>query len=73
MQRKPHPARLHERVVGQDRAVQAASEAILEVTNHERLEALVEKALRAHFRPEFLNRLDEKPRTEIRIPLVISD
>ena len=37
-----------------------ASQAILEVTNQERLEALVEEALRDNFRPEFLNRLDEK-------------
>ncbi len=37
-----------------------ASQAILEVNDPEQLEAIVEEALRANFRPEFLNRLDEK-------------
>ncbi|HXP91408.1 MAG TPA: AAA family ATPase, partial [Fibrobacteria bacterium] len=37
-----------------------ASQAILEISDPERLEAVVEDALRANFRPEFLNRLDEK-------------
>jgi ATP-dependent Clp protease ATP-binding subunit ClpB len=37
-----------------------ASQAILEISDPEQLEAVVEDALRANFRPEFLNRLDEK-------------
>jgi ATP-dependent Clp protease ATP-binding subunit ClpB len=37
-----------------------ASQAILEETDRNRLEAVVDEALRANFRPEFLNRLDER-------------
>jgi ATP-dependent Clp protease ATP-binding subunit ClpB len=35
------------------------SQHILEIENSEQREALVTKALRQHFRPEFLNRIDE--------------
>jgi ATP-dependent Clp protease ATP-binding subunit ClpB len=37
-----------------------ASQAILEEKDPALMEAIVEEALRAHFRPEFLNRLDER-------------
>lgn len=37
-----------------------ASQAILEISDPSRLRAVVEDALRTRFRPEFLNRLDEK-------------
>jgi len=37
-----------------------ASQAILEETDRNRLEAIVDEALRANFRPELLNRLDER-------------